>query len=255
MQRTMENATVVDIEGELGEFRREFLANADPVRAGFEKAYLKSPHLHYGLTLPFIQRAARAFKKAHPALERATLHTLAGRLWAAPYHEEKTLAVELLELYPGHLTLEAMPMIESMLMESAGWAHLDAVAIHLAGGVLRTDPRARAYLRRWARDESFWMRRGALISQILLFRRGCGDIKLFFRMASAMINEKEFFIRKAIGWTLRELSKSEPQLVRDYIVDNIGCASGLTVREGSKRLPGPMRAEILEMLKTTKRRK
>jgi 3-methyladenine DNA glycosylase AlkD len=92
------------------------------------------------------------------------------------------------------------------------------------------------------------MRRASLISQILLFREGKGDKELFFRLAEEMIEEREFFIRKAIGWTLREMSKADPQAAFDFLLRVKDRASGLTLREGAKRLPDEMRNKVVESL-------
>ena len=70
-----------------------------------------------------------------------------------------------------------------MLNSSTGWDLVDDISIHLAGAVLEKDKRAFDYLKRWSRSDNFWMRRASLISQILLFRHGKGDKKLFFEFA------------------------------------------------------------------------
>ncbi len=89
-----------------------------------------------------------------------------------------------------------MAVLEKMLMQSTGWDMVDDISIHLVGTVLEKDKRAYQYLKKLSRSENFWMRRASLISQILLFRNGKGERKLFFDFAEKMIGEKEFFIRK-----------------------------------------------------------
>ncbi len=85
-----------------------------------------------------------------------------------------------------------------------------------------------------------------MISQILLFRNGKGNKKLFFKFAGKMVSEKEFFIRKAIGWCLREMSKSNPDEAFDFLMKIKDRASGLTLKEGSKRLPVKLKSIVLE---------
>ncbi len=160
-------------------------------------------------------------------------------------HQEKTLAIKIIELYPEHLDIRAMPMLEKMLGECTGWDHADEIANHLVCEVIGKDKKAYSYLKKWSGSDNFWMRRAALISQILLFREGKGDKELFFRFAESMIEEKEFFIRKAIGWTLREMSKADPEAVYGFLMQVKGRASGLTLREGAKRLPEGMRKKVL----------
>jgi 3-methyladenine DNA glycosylase AlkD len=141
--------------------------------------------------------------------------------------------------------MEALPLLEQMLSGCTGWDHVDGISIYLVGSVLEKDRRAREYLKKWISSRSFWMRRASLISQILLFRKGKGDRTLFFGFAEEMVEEKEFFIRKAIGWTLREMTKASPEEVFDFLMKIKKRASGLTLREGSKRLPKKQRERVL----------
>jgi 3-methyladenine DNA glycosylase AlkD len=233
------------IRRQLAEIRRTFKENSDPERARNEKRYLKSPHKFFGVTLPFIRKAAREFRRANKDARPGYVFALASALWGSEYHQEKTLAIKILEEYKDCLDIDAMPMLERMLKEAAGWDHVDGIAIHLAGAVLERDGRAYKYLRRWSMSENFWMRRAALISQILPFRHGKGDNDLFFGFAGRMLGEKEFFIRKAIGWTLRELSKSDPGAVFDFLMKHKDRASGLTLREGSRGLSEGRKKKLL----------
>ncbi|MBI4684523.1 MAG: DNA alkylation repair protein [Nitrospirae bacterium] len=160
--------------------------------------------------------------------------------------DEKKLGLRILQYYPEHLDYTVMPMLEKMLMQSTGWDFVDDISIHLVETVLEKEKRTYQYLKRWSRSDNFWMKRASLISQILLFRNGKGDKKLFFKFAEKMVGEKEFFIRKAIGWGLREMSKADTESVFDFLIRIKDKASGLTLREGSKRLPEKMKKMVLE---------
>ena len=100
-------------------------------------------------------------------------------------------------------------------------------------------------LDRWALDGDFWIRRSALLSLLVPLRRGGGDFERFARYADAMLEEREFFIRKAIGWVLRETGRRRPELVADWIEPRVGRASGVTVREAVKHLDPQRRAGIM----------
>jgi 3-methyladenine DNA glycosylase AlkD len=233
-----------DMGSHLASFRKTLRENSDPERARNEKRYLKSPFKFFGVPVPFITKMAREFKKANREATSEYVFEIAGKLWASEYHQEKTLAIKMLELYSEHLDIKAMPMLESMLNKCTGWDHTDGIAVHLVGEVLGKDKRAYAHLKRWSRSENFWMRRASLVSQILPLRKGAGDKKLFFKLSEKMIEEKEFFIRKAIGWTLREISKAEPEAAFDFLMSVRDRASGLTLREGAKRLPEEARQRV-----------
>ena len=235
-----------NIRKKLDNLRSAMKAGGDPERAVNEKQYLKSPFRFFGTSLPFTEKTARAFKKENPVLDRKSVVELSKMLWASKYHDEKRLALRILRCYPEHHDLLLMPMLEAMLMHSPTWDLVDDISIHLVGAVLEKDGKACRYLERWSGSENFWMRRASLISQILLLRRGRGDKALFFRCAEKMTGDKEFFIRKAIGWGIREMSKADPASAFDFLMKIRVRASGLTLREGAKRLPEEMRKTILQ---------
>ena len=103
---------------------------------------------------------------------------------------------------------------------------------------------AEPVLLRWSIDPDFWIRRASMLSLLPALRAGGGDFDLFASFASRMVSEKEFFIRKAIGWVLRDVSKKRPQLAYDFLDLHLNEVSGLTFREGSKYLPSEMRDEL-----------
>jgi DNA alkylation repair enzyme len=92
-------------------------------------------------------------------------------------------------------------------------------------------------LDRWSADPDFWLRRSALLALLVPLRRGAGEFERFSRYADQMLDEREFFIRKAIGWVLRETGKRRPDLVAGWLAPRIGRVSGVTVREAVKPLP------------------
>lgn len=226
-----------DIREQLDSFRKLMEASADKERAVNEKRYLKSPFRFFGVSLPVTDKIAKGFRKVNPEAERDYVVELAKRLWASEYHDEKRLGLRILQYYPNHLDSAIMPMLETMLEQSTGWDFVDDISIHLVGTVLEKDKDAYRYLKKWSRSGNFWMKRASMISQILLFRTGGGDRKLFYGFAEKMLHEKEFFIRKAIGWCIREIAKADPDEAFGFLIKIRDRASGLTLREGAKRLP------------------
>jgi len=100
-------------------------------------------------------------------------------------------------------------------------------------------------LDRWATDADFWIRRSALLALLGGLRRGEGDFDRFSRYADAMLEEKEFFVRKAIGWILRETAKKRPELVYEWVLPRASRASGVTLREAVKPLSEAQRKAVL----------
>jgi hypothetical protein len=176
-------------------------------------------------------------------------------LWfglAEPVHERRVLGGVLLEGRVGLLTPDDVPLLERLLRESRTWALVDLLACGVAGPLLDSGPRdgvarrsgpvltvaaATAVLDRWATDPDLWIRRSALLAHERALRAGAGDFPRFTRYADAMLDEREFFIRKAIGWVLRSTSVRRPELVFAWALPQAARMSGVTFRELIRHLP------------------
>ena len=217
-------------------------ARRDAVRAEQEKRYLKSSleHLGVGATgLRQVVREATAGRK----LDRESLLEVTGALWARPVHECRAAAIDLLMRKCKLLEPADLPMLEQMLRESKTWAYVDALAVHVVGPIVA--PHANL-LDRWARDPDFWIRRSAMLALLLPLRRGeHGELPRFLRYADSMLDEKEFFIRKAVGWILRETGRKRPEVVLEFIEPRIARVSGVTLREAVKPLSEHDRKRLL----------
>ena len=151
----------------------------------------------------------------------------------------------LLERYLAVLEPGDLPFLEQLLRESRTWALVDNLAACVAGPLLDRHAEADEVLDAWVADDDFWIRRSALLAHLLALRAGEGDFGRFARYADLMLDEKEFFIRKAIGWVLRDTARKRPDLVYDWIAPRTDRASGVTVREVVKRLPQDRATEVL----------
>jgi 3-methyladenine DNA glycosylase AlkD len=214
---------------------------SEPERAEHEKAYLKSSLKHYGVSVPAIRAVAR---KAG-TLDHDALVAVVEALWAKPVHERRMAAVELLASNVDRLGHDDMVLIERLLRESRTWAVVDALAASVVGRVVESDDRLGAVLDRWATDDDFWIRRAALLALLIPLRRGAGDFERFGRYADTMLDDREFFVRKAIGWVLRDAARRRPELVYDWLLPRAARASGVTVREAVKPLSDEQRASVM----------
>jgi 3-methyladenine DNA glycosylase AlkD len=213
-------------------------------RAAQEKAYLKSDLGFLGVSVPDMRRIAKQVRADQPNLGHDGLIDLVNALWAVPVHERRMVAVELLGLYSAELGPGDLGLLERLLRESGTWALVDSLAAHLVGGVIERYPESAATLDRWVGDEDFWIRRAALLALLTSLRRGEGDVERFFRYADQLLEEREFFIRKAIGWVLRDMGRKRPDLVRDWLSPRTDRVSGVTLREAAKYL-APADAAVL----------
>ena len=219
-------------------------SRARPERAVAEKAYLKSELDHYGTSVPAIRAAVGEVVRGRD-LHHDEVIAVAVGLWREPVHERRAAAAELLEQRVDLLTASDIELLELLLRESRTWALVDNLAASVVGALVERDPSLTAVLDRWARDPDFWIRRSALLANLAALRRGAGDFDRFSRYADAMLEEKEFFIRKAIGWVLRDTGRLRPGLVHDWLLPRAHRAAGLTVREAVKYLSTEQRAAIL----------
>ena len=213
-------------------------AAGDPDRAAGAKAYLKSDLEFLGVAAQPLRAVARAFLTEHPDIDRAALIALGQTLWKRPIYDLKAVAVALLERRTKDLVTADLDLVEDLLRRSHTWALVDWLCTKVAAPLVEADPgAAAATLERWSRDEDFWIRRSSLLAQLPALRAGGGDFELFASFAARMVEEKEFFIRKAIGWVLRDVSRKRPDLAFGFLSDHMHEVSGLTLREGSKYLP------------------
>lgn len=235
-----------DEEAKAAEIERAIARVGTKERAEKEKAYLKSELRHLGAAVPAVRNVVKSFRREHGALDHDALLAFVETLWAKPVHELRLAAIELLVADAKKLETRDVPRLERMLREAKTWALLDPLAESVVGVVVERFPSELAgVLDRWAADDDFWIRRAALLALLVPLRRGGGDFERFARYADAMLEEREFFVRKAIGWVLRDTSRKRPALVRDWILPRAGRASGVTIREAVKYLAPADRDAVL----------
>jgi 3-methyladenine DNA glycosylase AlkD len=174
---------------------------------------------------------------------------LADELWKVPLHERRMLAVVVLELYAEAMTPESLVRLEPFLRQAHTWAFVDGLAGDVAARVVLRhpdDPLVDAVLRRWGADEDFWVRRSALLAHLHTVGRRGHFIgwERFSLLADSMLDEREFFVRKAIGWVLREAGKQRPVLVVGFLRPRTARVSGVTIREAVRYL-GPTDRDAL----------
>jgi 3-methyladenine DNA glycosylase AlkD len=215
-----------------------------PERAEGEKRYLKSDLTFHGTTVWQIERAIEESTGRGAVASHDELVALVEELWRKPVHERRMAATILLERERARLTAEDLPLIERLTRESKTWAYVDALAGDVAGAIGMSSPAAGAVFDRWATDPDFWVRRSALLAQLRPLRHGA-PFDRFAGYADAMLDEKEFFIRKAIGWVLREVGKRRPDEVVAWLAPRTHRASGVTMREAVKYLPAADRERLM----------
>lgn len=215
--------------------QRELAARADPAKAGPMAAYLKTSMPFYGVPTPERREIARALRRSYRPMSNDEYRRQVLSLWRLPHREEKYLAIGIAENNAEFIGRQNLDLYERLIREGQWWDLVDGVAADLVGAVLGADRGEVApVMRRWIDDPDLWIRRTALISQL---RHKAGtDQEMLFAFCRRRAAEKEFFIRKAIGWALREYAKVNPVAVRRFLVEHGSELSGLSYREAAKHL-------------------
>jgi 3-methyladenine DNA glycosylase AlkD len=214
---------------------------ADPVRAEATRAYMKSVMPYRGLITAARRGLVRAAQAATPPLDAGAWLATILALWReAAYREERYAAIDLLidRQAAAWRTPALVPTIEELVVTGAWWDLVDPVATHALGDLLgRFHGEVRPVVAAWAGDEQMWLRRSAVICQIKA--KSATDTALLERCIEANIGQRDFFIRKAIGWALREYAKTDPDWVAGFVGGRADRLSPLSRREALKHIGVP----------------
>jgi 3-methyladenine DNA glycosylase AlkD len=212
---------------------------ADPVAAPQMQRYMKSALPFYGAKAPAVRVLLRQLVADHPLESRADWADTVRALYdEAGHREERYVALGIAghRRYRLHRDHAALPLYQHLAVLGAWWDLVDTVASHVGEILMRDRESTEPVVREWATDPDPWLRRVAILSQ--LKHRTATDTALLAAALDANLDERAFFIRKAIGWALREYSKTDPEWVRDYVETRRHGLSALSIREASKYLGG-----------------
>lgn len=228
-------ASVLSMDDLVAFVAGELEARADPEKAGPMAAYLKTDMPFYGVQKRGRTEVMRELKTRFPISDVVSYRAAVEALWTQPHREEKYLAIGIASQHEAFTTFENLDLYRRLIVEGAWWDLVDGVAINCVGIVhLKDRTRTAPVIERWVDDEVMWLRRTSLISPIK--HKSATDHVTLFDHCLRRAAETEFFIRKAIGWTLREYAKTEPDRVASFLLQHRDRWSGLTFREASKHL-------------------
>ena len=224
--------------------RAALAATGDPERAAAQQAYMKSEMPYRGITSPELRALLR------PLLGDAALAPSSRTAWEADvrglwdhaaYREERYAAIALTghPMARGWQDPAALPLYRHLVVSGAWWDFVDVVAADRVGPILlRHRPIVTPLLRADAVDDDLWVRRVAILAQ--LKHREQTDLALLADVIDAnlegSLHGREFFVRKAIGWALRQHPRVDPEWLRDFVESRGDALSGLSRREALKHL-------------------
>ncbi|HSK06994.1 MAG TPA: DNA alkylation repair protein [Acidimicrobiia bacterium] len=221
---------------EAGEFVQDALrARADPGKAAGMQAYMKTDMPFYGVQKPARVGILRELAAEFPPNDRDEYEELVLGLWALPHREEKYLALGVARHFEEHVTPASLSLYRRLVVEGAWWDLVDEIATKLIRPLVATHPaRTWPVVDHWIDDQDLWLRRTAILCQIGARERT--DVDRLFRFCALRAFEQEFFIRKAIGWALREYAKTDPAAVAGFLREHRDRMSALSYREASKHI-------------------
>ncbi|MCX6583887.1 MAG: DNA alkylation repair protein [Candidatus Aminicenantes bacterium] len=211
--------------------KEKFQAAADPVKALPMKKYMKNLFEFLGITKPQRIPLKKEFLKKErlPGVER--LEGIIKQLWELPGREYQYFGFELVEHYRKQLKEQDIDLLEYMITNKSWWDTVDFIAANLVGTHFKRFPHlVGPYTAKWLASGNMWLQRTALLFQ-LKYKAGT-DVELMFQIIRQLADSKEFFIRKAIGWALREYSKTNPAAVIKFVESHP--LSNLSKREALK---------------------
>jgi 3-methyladenine DNA glycosylase AlkD len=217
--------------------RAEMADGADQTRAAGMQAYMKSTMPYYGLSSSQVDVICRKVFAEHRFASCREWRDTILELWrGARRREERYAAIRLISVkrHRECWTPELLPMLQEMIVDGAWWDYVDSIA-HVVGELLRTHPKEiKPVMRAWSRDESLWKRRVSIICQNS-FKHDT-DLELLYANIEPNLADRDFFIRKAIGWSLRAYAWTNPIEVARYVREHEALLSGLSRREALKNI-------------------
>ena len=204
---------------------------ANPEDAIHMEAYMKDQFEFLGVKTPVRRKLSKVFfkKNSSPAIDWKFIH----QAWENPYREMQYVVLDYLKLKQKFLTSNDLPKIKKLAQTKPWWDTIDFLC-RSVGFICLHYPETKKFVLEWSRDEDFWLRRLAIEHQLL--QKEETDVQLLEQILINNLNQTEFFINKAIGWALRDYSKTNPDWVREFIEKYKDRLSKLSIKEGSKYL-------------------
>lgn len=208
-------------------------ANADAERARAMERYMRNQFRFFGIAGPRRKELMRSFVNEWRALPMSAARSAVQWLWSQEERECQYIAMELYQRRQKDFEQEDLTLIEALIVVKSWWDTVDFLAANLAGPYfLRYSGQMEPVTNRWSLSDHLWLRRSSVLFQLKYKDQTRED--LLFGYCAKCAGEKDFFIRKAIGWALRQFAKTEPEKVRRFLRSHK--LSALSTREALKSL-------------------
>ncbi|MFJ9867024.1 DNA alkylation repair protein [Streptomyces sp. NPDC101165] len=211
-----------------------YAAAADPGRAAAMRAYMKDVAPFLGIPTPDRRTLSRTVLAGTPRPDEADCTAIALRCWLLPEREYHYFAVDYLRRHAARCSSALLPVARYLITTVSWWDTVDLLAAHVVGALVAADPALTADMDAWITDDNLWVARTALLHQLRYKERT--DTDRLFAYCLLQSGHPDFFVRKAIGWCLREYAKTDAEAVRGFLTRERSRFAPLTVREALKNI-------------------
>tara|TARA_B100001059_G_C17768337_1_gene546916 strand:+ start:52 stop:720 length:669 start_codon:yes stop_codon:yes gene_type:complete len=181
-----------------------------------QKAYMRHQFQFYGLKATVRREIQKPFFIKEYLPQKSEIEHIIKTLWEKPEREYQLFAQELAFKYVKQLELKDINLFEFMVSNKSWWDTVDFIANKLMGEYFKTFPNQKEkYVTKWLKSDNIWLQRSALLFQLKYKNKI--DTVLLSSTINSLLNSKEFFINKAIGWVLREYSRTNPNWVIEFV--------------------------------------
>jgi 3-methyladenine DNA glycosylase AlkD len=214
--------------------QRVYRAAADPARAVGMRAYMRDQFPFLGLPAPTQAVLNREVLRGVGRPAEVDLRAIALQCWVLDEREFQYFGQRLLRRHAKVLTSGFLATAHILISTKSWWDTVDELAAHVVGPLVAADPALALTIDAWAQDADKWLVRTAILYQNRY--REATDAQRLFRICADQAESTDFFIRKAIGWALREYAKTDPDAVRAFVASHRGTLSSLSAREALRNI-------------------
>eukprot|EP00012_Vannella_robusta_P012138 CAMPEP_0206194202 /NCGR_PEP_ID=MMETSP0166-20121206/7048_1 /ASSEMBLY_ACC=CAM_ASM_000260 /TAXON_ID=95228 /ORGANISM="Vannella robusta, Strain DIVA3 518/3/11/1/6" /LENGTH=207 /DNA_ID=CAMNT_0053611113 /DNA_START=889 /DNA_END=1509 /DNA_ORIENTATION=+ len=197
---------------------KAFQAGGKPARAAGQKKYLRNQFECFGLTSPERRALQKVAVQQHPISDYQSLVDTVHELWKKEERDFHYAGMELWGTYEKLWTTDTLQEFRRCITTHSWWDTVDHLASNCVGKLIQKHPELQKEMNEWIQDDHLWIRRTAIIHQ-LKYKANTNE-EMLFRFCKSTMEEEDFFIRKAIGWALREYSKTSNKPVKEFIESN-----------------------------------
>lgn len=223
---------------DVDDLRARLVDVADPSKAKDMAAYMKGHFIYLGCTAGDRRLASKALVRTAKGMDPDQLLICADRLWAEPEREFHYVGMDVVRAGAKNLRAEDLPAVRGLILATPWWDTVDSLAVHTVGTMVTNHPELVHDMDEWIEapddGDEMWLARTAILHQLMYKERT--DVNRLFSYCEMRSESTEFFLRKAIGWALRQFARTDPDGVRAFVREHDASLSGLSKREALKHL-------------------